>query len=572
MNMAMRSGWLKASTIWHASLQWRLLFPIMLGLLFALGDEVVATGGHLYPTRPQLYVKAVIYMAVFAAAFILVERGAALLTARDRFESRSSIWFGWSPRSVAIGAAGIAACWLPYLMAQYPGVYWSDTSRQLVMYYGGEPVMDQHPFFTTYLFGWFADLGQLLFSDRIAGLYVLIVIQAAAMAVLLAVMTCYIRRIGTPRWLCRLTYGIVALFPLFPVMFSSLAKDTVNAVFLLPFMMMVAEIIRTKGSCLCRPWFAALLAADSLLVCLTKKTGVYVVAVTLLALCLIAIGARLRIMLAGLAAAMAVIMAVFIPNILFPALRIQPGGQQEMVPVVAQQLAHDLKYNGDDYSGQDRAIVDGFFEYGSETMAEQYNPFQADAIKGMYTRHESSLADVLGLWLRKTIEHPLGHLEAWLSTSHGWITFRGPDNASGCLLPYFASNWYSEQVTDYMSWPRETERNRGVQIVYDTMQGIPVINVLFHRAFWATMVPCLLCYLACGLPRGERRRAWLMLVPLLVSTATLFIAGVSGLGGEPTRYVLTSMIMIPVVVGFVASCRFGGATERQCDASAGMWV
>ena len=105
-----------ASTSWRTDLQWRLLFPIMLGLLFALDDEVVATGGHLYPTRPQLYVKAVIYMAVFAAAFILVERGAALLTARERFESRSSIWFGWSPRSVAIGAAGIAACWLPYLI------------------------------------------------------------------------------------------------------------------------------------------------------------------------------------------------------------------------------------------------------------------------------------------------------------------------------------------------------------------------------------------------------------------------------------------------------------------------
>lgn len=542
---------------------WRLAIPVILGVVFALGDDVVMMGGRLYPTRPLLYAKMLVFIAFFTVVFVLVERLIRMLAEREQANTRSSIWFRWSPQSILLGAAVILICWLPYLIVQYPGVYWSDTSRQLVMYYGGEPIMDQHPFFDTYVFGWFADLGQLLFSDRILGLYLLIILQTIAVTVLLSATVSDMRRIGAPRWLCIVMYAVMALFPLFPVMFSSLAKETINAIVVIPFIMMVAEIVRTEGACLKRPWFTVVLAADTLLICLTKKTGVYIVIITLLALCALRLGAKLRAMLIGIATALAVIMMAVIPYVVFPALDIQPGGKQEMVPVIAQQLAHDLKDHGDEFTEEDRTIIDGFFEYDSTAMAQRYDPFQADAVKGMYARDESSLTDVLGLWLRKTLEYPLGHLEAWLATSHGWISFRGPSGAPGYLIPYFASNWYTEQVTDYMTWPQETVRNHAVQTVYETVQGLPLVNSLFFRATWATVVPAFLCYLACGLPRGSRRNAWMVLAPLLMSTATLFIAGVSGEGGEPTRYVFTSILLAPMTMAFVATSVTGTIVNKK---------
>lgn len=542
-----------AATI-RACVSWRLLFPVVLGVLFALGDDVVSMEGRLHPTRLTLYCKMGIFAAMFCLMFILAERLILILGEHEREKTlepahRTPVMFDWTPVSVGIGACGIALCWLPYLIFQYPGVYWSDTSRQLVMYYGGEPVMDQHPFFDTYLFGWFADLGQLLFSDRVIGLYLLIVVQALAMAVLFALSASYIRRIGAPRWLCWTTYAIVALLPVFPVMFASLAKDTVNALFLLPFTMMMAETARTRGDCLRRPWLAALFAADALLVCLTKKTGVYIVVVALLALCLLRMGRRLRAMLAALAVALLAVMFVVIPQCVFPVLGVEPGGKQEMIPFVAQQLARDLKYDGDTFSEEDRRIIDGFFEYDSEQMGERYEPFSADAVKGMYSRDGSSLGDVLGLWLRKTVEHPVGHLEAWIDIAQGWISFRQSDGEPNYLVVYYASNWYDERVMDYMEWPQENPRNLVVQSVYETVRSVPVVNVLYYRSFWATVVPFFLCYLAFGL-RGRRRSEGLaMLSPLLTAMATLFIAGVSGMGGEPTRYVFSLMVMAPVVCG-----------------------
>lgn len=543
--------WHGASDFVRRWVSWRLVIPAVLGVLFGVGDDVTTMGGTLNVRRPMLYGKMLVFIAMFSVAFIVAERLFRVLTEHERLHPRPSIMFRWTRASVILGAAGIALCWLPYLAMLYPGVYWSDTSRQLVMYYGGEPIMDQHPFLDTYLFGWFADLGQLLFSDKTAGLFVLIAFQACAMSVLFSLSVSYIRRIGGPRWFCWATYAVIALFPLFPIMFSSLAKDTINAVFLLPFVIMVVEIVRSRGACLSARWFDIVLVIDALLTCLTKKTGVYIVVVALLLLCALKLRAYARGLLAGIAAGIAVVMFVLVPQCLFPMLHIEPGGKQEMIPFVAQQLAHDLKYEGESFGAADRAIVDGFFEYDSEEMAERYEPFQADAVKGMFCRDESSLADVLALWARKTVEHPVGHLEAWAGIAQGWISFRSADSEPGYLLPYFASNWFDERVTEYVQWPQESVRNHAVQTVYETVRSIPVVNVLFFRAFWATIVPFFLCYMACGVRRGARSRSLLVVAPVVISTATLFIAGVSGAGGEPTRYVFSSIIMIPVIAGYV---------------------
>lgn len=214
---------------------WRLLFPMFLGVLFGFGDEVSVRRGRLDCYSLMLYMKMLVFAVLFAVMFALVERLAHILTERERLDARPTFMFDWSPASIMVGFAGIAVCWLPYLVLLFPGVYWSDTSRQLVMYYGGEPIMDQHPFFDTYLFGWFADLGQLVFSNRLLGLYLLVGIQCFGMAALFSVMTSYIKRIGAPQWLCWTVYAVVSLFPLFPIMFSSLAKDTINALFVVPF-------------------------------------------------------------------------------------------------------------------------------------------------------------------------------------------------------------------------------------------------------------------------------------------------------------------------------------------------
>ena len=64
-------------------------------------------------------------------------------------------------------------------VAYFPGVYWYDTSWQLMEYYDPSvPFTDHHPFMMTYLYVGFADIGKALFNNAIYGLYLLVLVQS----------------------------------------------------------------------------------------------------------------------------------------------------------------------------------------------------------------------------------------------------------------------------------------------------------------------------------------------------------------------------------------------------------
>lgn len=84
----------------------------------------------------------------------------------------------------------------------FPGVYWSDTSKQLLIHYGVEEFTDHHPFALTYLFGAFADFGEQTFGNPILGLHCLIVLQLIAAIMLLSVTVLYTHKMGLSRRAC----------------------------------------------------------------------------------------------------------------------------------------------------------------------------------------------------------------------------------------------------------------------------------------------------------------------------------------------------------------------------------
>ena len=150
-------------------------------------------------------------------------------------------------RNLLINGGIIALCWLPYIVCLYPGVYWSDISKQLLMHYGVVALTDHHPFVTTFLYGLMADIGKSLFGSAILGLYVIVLVQIVSAVLIFSYTTLYLRELGTPRVGCHIALAFFALFPLFPVMFTSLVKDTLSVLFFIlspPFSLSVR-----RGSC-----------------------------------------------------------------------------------------------------------------------------------------------------------------------------------------------------------------------------------------------------------------------------------------------------------------------------------
>ena len=309
------------------------------------------------------------------------------------------------------------------------------------------------------------------------------------------------------------------------------------------FFLQVEKAVNSHGKSLSslRGLFSVIVIA--ILLSLTKKTMAYVAAPSLLALAFIAYKGRKRFaVLAALITAIAVF--YLYPSILLPGLNVAPGGKQEAIAVPIQQIAHDVTYNGENITSKEREIINGVLSCNYEDIPALYNFEIVDAIKGRSVRDESLLPDFIKLWLKKSLEHPLGHLEAWLGLSHGWLSFRNEDGSANFMVILTESLWYEEPVLNYIDWPSSDSLNLAVRRFYDFSQSIPIINSLFYRSTWATILPFALVYIALGKHRNILR-SLVYLSPIILSTISLALVPVSGMGEEPTRYVFQCVCVIP---------------------------
>ena len=539
----------------------RIIVPLILGVIFALGDEASNPDGRILQSWSALLSKMVLFCALFCLLFHLAD---ALLTKLHEKQAMALAdmqdahrFFGhtWSVGDWLKNAAAIIVCWLPYIFWLFPGVYWSDTSKQLLIHYGVEKFTDHHPFALTYLFGWFADFGQWAFNNPIYGLYLIIVVQLTAAPLIFSWLILYTRKMGISPLLCNIELAFFALFPLFPVMFSSLAKDTISVLFFIPFCILFVDVIRSRGVSISNPWIIMAILFCGLMTCLSKKAGVYVVVPSLLLMFIIHISKRAKAVAFAIGAVIAIIMMVIIPKAIMPTLNIEPGGKQESIPFAIQQVAHDVKYNGEDMTPQEKKLVSDFLTIDYKKIPEAYDPQIADPVKGTSLKNPALFGDFVKLWLKKTIEHPVGHLESWMGLVRGWFSFSNNDGTPSYMVVCTESAWYYDPILKYVpQWPLKASHSEAARSVYDMEQSVPVLNVLFSGAFWASILPCFMLYMALRPGKGKWHRVASML-PVDMSFVYLLLVPVSGMGGEPTRYVLQLICVAPLFLALICGCQ-----------------
>lgn len=537
----------------------RIIVPLALGVMFALGDESSNPEGQIMQDRDALIVKALLFCALFCVLFRVADRLIAKVREakkNESFEAQHHDFFeyGYTVKPWLKNALAIAVCWLPYIYWLFPGVYWSDTSKQLLIHYNVERFTDHHPFAVTYLFGWFADFGQWAFYNPIYGLYVLIIMQLIAAPLIFSWMILYTRKMGASQWSCHVELAFFSLFPLFPVMFSSLAKDTISVLFFIPFCILFVDGIRTKGTSLMKPKIIIALLLCGLLTCLTKKAGVYVVVPSLLLMFLIVgLSRKAKAIAFALGVVIAVVMMVIIPKAVMPTLSVVPGGKQESIAFAIQQVAHDVKYNSEDITPQEKKLISDFLTIDYKKIPKAYDSQIADPVKGTSLKNPDLFSDFMKLWLKKTVEHPIGHLEAWMGLVRGWFSFANNDGSPSNMVVCTESAWYYDSILKYVpQWPLKASKSNTARSVYDMEQSIPVFNVLFSRALWASILPCFMLYLALRPGKGKWSRM-ASLLPVAMSFVYLLLVPVSGMGGEPTRYVLQLVCIAPLFLAFIGT-------------------
>ncbi len=182
---------------------------------------------------------------------------------------------------------------------------------------------------------------------------------------------------------------------------------------------MLCEVVRTRGAALGRARMVAAFVALGVLLCLTKKTGLYVVAPT--ALLGLLLYRRWWRPFALQAAACMATMALVLPLVVFPLLNVAPGGKQETLGPLFQQTAAYAAAYPDDVTDEERATINVVLEH--DELAEQYVWSCHDDVKYSIklSATDQNIRDYIYVWAAQGLRHPDAYLGALMGVAGSYL-------------------------------------------------------------------------------------------------------------------------------------------------------
>jgi Family of unknown function (DUF6020) len=464
----------------------------------------------------------------------------------------------------------LMAGWLTWLLIHYPGIiHDTDTTSQLLQWYGILPKVNHHPWFDTIVFGQFWDLGRALGSDN-AGLLIYLLFQVTGIALGMSLVLAYLGRLGLPAGPRRVLTAFAALCPAFLIAVSEMTKDNFAGMFWLPFLVLFVEAVRTRGRILCRPWIASSAIALAIPLVLTKRTSLYLFLLCVLVVLLTSVPwARWRLLVG---AAMILVLTTLVwPLIVLPSLGVRPATATDTLSIPLQQTARTVARHGPDIPQDERAAIAAVLPY--DRLAEIYDPRTADRVKAKWNEQASASekAAYLGVWLEQSARYPGTYFAALANNT----------------FPYFIPGWV-------VNYPRELEQSTKIDyLLTQSVEGTtradieravagfrppPVLdelrlavnrvtavgmkgNLLTSMAFYCSWLPVLVLGFAL------RNRNWLLglaTVPFFIYLLILVAGPVAGM-----RYMVPMVLGSVLLAGLTMVPRTWQAAERRRPISGG---
>jgi len=434
-------------------------------------------------------------------------------------------------------------CWIPALLAYYPGIFAYDAVAQLKQVYQGT-LTSHHPLLHTMMLyvcfqigGHFSDTGQ-------EGMLIYSLLQ---MLILSGAMAYALRRLAAWKAPFALQVAALLVFALSPLNALLAINSTKDVAFAALFLILVC---RTIDFCLTPKRLNRIGSLISygvviFLTCLFRNTGVYIIAVMIPLAFLLYRRKMLRISICY-ACALAAVLLFFGP-IQTSVLGVASGDMREALCVPIQQLSRAYTNHAESFTDEETELLLSLI---SEESLNNYNPRNADFTKDNFQTEvmKEDTGAFIKLWLNIGLRHPLTYFTSYLSGSIGfWYPdMNQPD--SYVSQPYIETankDWEDvPTVTLDSKWP-------AVYAYYEAVAAgdfidIPVISLLFSpgAAFWALLLlTAVLLY---------ERRYKLLLAPLLgllLWTSLTFSPLVL------VRYAYPLMICIPMYLGLAAGTK-----------------
>lgn len=335
-----------------------------------------------------------------------------------------------------------------------------------------------------------------------------------------------------------------------------MVKDSLFGIFFIGYFMALFESVRTYGRFLQRKRNLVLFCLFALMLCLTKKTGLFVVIPTALFLAIklrscarnmsssSSSGMKLRgsgwaVVMQSLAPALVsiAIAGIVLPLVVFPALNIASGGKQEVLGPLFQQTARYVAYHEDEVTEQEREAIDGVLEYSR--LAEDYQFDFEDAVKYRF-KLDATTEDIVA-YLKVYVQQGMKHPESYAAAFWGLAGFYvAPTAFINIRMVTVDTKMGDGDEKRYMLWnPDELDGLRnGLDSAYGAIARIPGLNFPLLIVTYALWLPALLLY--CMVRR--RVKAAVLFMPFLVLLAFCVIAPV-----YDARYVIPIFDGVPLL-------------------------
>ena len=425
------------------------VFSLILSMVFVVGDKISFnddvfgpyTVNFIYPLTIQDWIGVLCWIPlVFVVIYGLccVARRNAVPIQEGKISKKRGLLL-W-----ALLSGFIMICWLPYLLAYYPGVVVGDSIASLNQALGKTPYTNHYPVMYTLFVKLFMEIGGATGSYN-RGVFLYSFVQYALMAATAGYSVYWMLRKKVP-WIlvviAELYYAFTRIFAVYAI---SMWKDPLFSAALLLFSLLLLDIGISKGEKLKEKKTIVSFVLLGIIIIFWRNNGIFLVAVISV---ILAIVYRKRFLKLGISALSMILVCMLIQGPIYDVLGIQKDTVEESLGVPIQQIAGVIAEDRELTAEQEQVL----FQLLSETeWKESYTPAIADSIKFHNDFNEQyleeNLGDFLKVWIQLLPSNLDIYVEAYLMETLGFWQI-GLENSAGFYYFYVDGNDFGIQRVD----------------------------------------------------------------------------------------------------------------------------
>lgn len=359
----------------------------------------------------------------------------------------------------------------------------------------------------------------------------------------------YLKRNNTKM---RFIYPLLVLYavlPIFPMYAMTATKDVMYTSFVILFIIEIHRILNTAKVSKKRLVHIILL---SILICLMRNNGIFVVIPTLISLIWFTKKNRKNILTA---VSFITVFIIIYSNIILPCFNISQTSKREALSIPFQQTALYAKKYDKEVTEEEKNSINKVLDY--EKIKEKYLPDISDPVKENYNKYATSddLKEYFKVWFNQFLKHPMIYFESILNGTYKYFY---PSEAKGYIyyenlniMPYkiIANYGYGNFDVEFMNWHYNSLNKlrdclvKNANNMQFNILTAGIVNIAIHN--WSLLL--MIAYLI----KNKKKKYIIMLMPSIMTFLICLASPVNGY----FRYALPIIFSNPFLVTLIINMK-----------------